>query len=236
MWPAHDALAHTRVLDIRGWLRAASLQLPVQLDTLRTYEYYAHPPGPLSRKTLLWGTPQYPSARRLVLFSTLEQCKHVKYRPQVPRFYPPGVQEVVLNLRLPGRGGEWGRLDVPPSPPPLERVTVIFAPSLHEPACREGRDTASLDASEGEPAYLAIADLVAIIVRLGAPTTLVGWEKLDQRLVKRGVLASLEEAGVSLRRSDEVRSKVGRKEWSILTREAPLPSTAWMTPQSMVGP
>jgi hypothetical protein len=207
----------------------------MQLDTLRTYEYYAHPPGPLARKTLLWGPPKYPAARRIVLFSTFEECMPVKYRPQIPRYYPPGVKVVVLNLKLPKRGGEWSRLDVPPTPPELERVTVILAPSLDPPAYDPEAQMATVTSTpDDKPAQRAISDLVAVLARLGAPATLVGWENLDRNLVKRGILEPLEEAGVTLRRSDEVRKEIGEREWAILTREAPLPSPAWMTPQPMV--
>ncbi|TXT15234.1 uncharacterized protein COLE_01427 [Cutaneotrichosporon oleaginosum] len=236
VWPEHAALASARTLDLRGWLRAEALKLPVYLDTLRTYEYYAHSPGPLARKTLLWGPPYCPPARRLVLFSTLEQCTHVKYRPQIPRYYPPGVKEVVLNLRLPGRGGEWGRLDVPPKGPELDPVTVVLTPSSHSHQCSsekmlDGVPLAS-DSVDDKTAHRAFTDLAAVLDRLAAPTTLVGWEHLDQRLVKRDVLAPLEEQGVELRRADVVRKIIGEHEWGILTREAPLPSEAWTVPQA----
>lgn len=166
-----------------------------------------------------------------MLFSTLEHCSHTKYRPQIPRYYPPGVREVVLNFKLPGRGEEWGRLDVPAAPPVLERVTVILTPSWDSPPYGPERlgtpEVAPMrDETDDVPVHRAIADLVAVLARLDAPATLVGWDLLDQRLVDCGVLAQLEEAGVILRRADDMRKEIGEREWDVLTREAPQLSPA----------
>ncbi|BEJ00193.1 hypothetical protein CcaverHIS631_0500500 [Cutaneotrichosporon cavernicola] len=230
IWPAHTALAFTRVLDLRGTLPGAALKLPLQLHTLRLYEYYAAALGPDARKTLIWGPPSYPSARRIVVFSTFEQCAHVKHRPQI-LYYPPSVREVVLNLKLPGVGRKWGRLDVPGAPPELEHVTVILTPSLQpNPASLSLGEDPPLDEDElDSPRTRAVEDLVAVIRRLGAPATVIGSEHLDRKLVERGLLVSLREVGVALRRVDEVRKEIGDREWDVLTCEAPLPSEKWIS-------
>lgn len=156
-FPRRSELEHTRVLDVRGTLRyevLAALPPMPKLDTLRMYEYYNAAPGSTEAgKTLFWGAsqrePSLPVARRLVVFSSLAQCPHGKFKPQLPRHYPPGVEELVIHLVLPcGReSGDWAPLDIPPQPPTsLSRVIVILAPSpCSSPAC--GASQSSVNAA-----------------------------------------------------------------------------------------
>lgn len=154
---------HTRTLDMRGTLRyevLAGLPRFPHLHTLRMYEYYAAGPGaPDARKTLFWGAsqrePKLPAAPRMVVFSSLALCPHAKFKPQLPRRYPLGVEELVIHFTLPTSDGEWAPLDLPPAPPAsLERVTVILAPAPSSTLPGSFNSTATAVLANGSPALI----------------------------------------------------------------------------------
>lgn len=231
------------------------------------YEYYAAAPHSTGAgKTLFWGSsprePYLPAARRLVIFSSLELCKHASYfKAQLPRHYPPNVEDIVLHLTLPSSSGDWAPLDLPPTPPStLKRVTVILAPPMMSISLEQtttptpfvaqpigdhdiapiipGNPTnvyaeglAGTDVTEAgstpplEPKFdlaatqAAVADLAAVLNRLGAPATLVGGENLCNFVADRA-LHALAEAGVMFKSESAMRAEIGKLEWAVCTQEA----------------
>lgn len=68
-------------------------------------------------------------------------------------------------------------------------------------------------------AQAMVADLAAVLKRLGAPATLVGGDHLGT-LVAHGGLYPLEAAGVTFKSERAMRAEAGEREWAVCTQEA----------------
>lgn len=220
-FPAADVartldLSRTRVLDVRGAVRAGVLEAVARmvgrLDTIRVYDAPTADSYPVSNSCSgAWWFGLRGShplrARRCVLFGSLVPYHGLRTDPL--HFCPADAEELIVRLEYnPARPLARINALFPRTPDSLRRATFLFVPTAREPVL-SSHDQFGSSLSPGGVA----ASLTQAVIRLGVPTLFVGAEGI-------AALPGIADVPVEFVTSERYRNVVGEETWHLFTAEA----------------